>query len=160
MSQLNPNAALLKAVLGAAVSKATGTVANGVTSLFTITGGRVVITSLVGRVTTAIGATPSNAKLSFNPTAAGTTVDLCTAVAIASDAVEQTYTLATTHSTAAPGALIVAGDVGWASGVLAFPDILNAGVIEQNLSADPVGGAITWTVTWLPLDDGALLVAS
>lgn len=160
MSVLNPNAAFTKGILGTPVSKATGTVANGTTSLFTIAGGQVVITSLVGRVTTVIGSTVSNAKLVFNPTAAGTSVDMCTAVAITSDAVAQTYTFATTHSTAAPGALIVAGDVGWASGVLAFPDILNAGVIEQNLSADPVGGAITWTVTWIPLDEGATLVAA
>jgi hypothetical protein len=68
--------------------------------------------------------------------------------------------LATTHSTAAPGALIVAGDVGWASPVLPFPDVFNAGVIEQNLSADPVGGEITWTVTYIPLDNGASLVAA
>jgi hypothetical protein len=144
-------------LLGRAVSKATGVVANGTTSLFTIAGGRVVITSLVGRVTVAIGSTVSNAKLVYNPTAAGTSVDLCTAVAITSDAAEQTYTLATTHSTAAPGALIVAGDVGNASGVLSFPEILQAGAIEQNLSA---GGEITWTVTWFPYDDAATLVAA
>jgi hypothetical protein len=147
-------------ILGRAVSKSTGVLANGITSLFTIAGGRVVVTSLVGRVTVAIGSTVSNAKLTFNPTAAGTSVDICTAVAITSDAVEQTYTLATTHSTAAPGALIVAGDVGWASPVLPFPDVFNAGVIEQNLSADPVGGEITWTVTYIPLDNGASLVAA
>ncbi len=147
-------------LLGSKVTKATGVVANGVTNLFTITGGRVVVTSLIGRVTVAIGATASNAKLTFNPTAAGTSVDLCTAVSVASDAVEQTYTLASTHSTAAPGALITAGDVGWGSGILAFPDILQAGVIEQNLSADPVGGEISWSLTYFPYDNGASVAAA
>lgn len=146
--------------IGETATKATGLLVNGTTTLFTIAGGRVVITSIVGRVTVVIGSTVSNAKLVYNPTAAGTSVDLCTAVAITSDAVEQTYTLATTHSTAAPGALIVAGDVGNASGVLAFPEILQTGTIEQNLSADPVGGQITWTVTWYPYDDLGTLVAA
>jgi len=145
-------------LLGTAVSKATGTVANGTTSLFTIASGRVVITSLVGRVTTAIGATTSNAKLVYNPTAAGSSFDLCTAVDIASDAVEQTYYVA--GSVATVGALLVGGAVGQANGVFASPYILQAGAIEQNLSADPVGGAITWTVTYYPYDNGASLVAA
>jgi hypothetical protein len=141
-------------ILGEKVDKATGTLANGTTTLFTITGGRVLITSLIGRVTTAVGATTSNAKLVYNPTAAGTSFDLCTAVDIASDAVEQTYHLASTSTDAAPGALIVTGAVGQAiPGVLAFPMVLQAGTIEQNLSADPVGGAITWSICWAPYDD-------
>ncbi|HEX2657851.1 MAG TPA: hypothetical protein VHU40_06250 [Polyangia bacterium] len=145
-------------LLGTSVSKATGVVANGATTLFTIAGGRVVVTSLVGRVTTAIGSTGSNAKLVYNPTAAGTSFDLCTAVAIETDAVEQTYYIA--GSVASPGALLVGGAVGQANGIFSSPYILQAGTIEQNLSADPVGGAITWTVTYIPYDNGATLVAA
>ena len=145
-------------LLGSSVSKATGTVANGTTTLFTIAGGRVVLTSLIGRVTTLIGSTASNAKLVYNPTAAGTSFDLCTAVAIETDAVEQTYYIA--GSVASPGALLVGGAVGQANGVFSSPLILQAGTIEQNLSADPVGGAITWTVTYYPYDNGATLVAA
>lgn len=161
MSVILQGSQLRTLLLGNKVDKATGTVANGTTSLFTIAGGRVVVTSLVGRVTTAIGATVSNAKLVYNPTAAGTSFDLCTAVAIESDAVEQTYHLASTSSDAAPGALIVTGAVGQASpGLLTFPYIFQAGALEQNLSADPVGGAITWSVTWFPYDDLGTLVAA
>lgn len=145
-------------LLGTKADKATGVVANGITTLFTITGGRVVITSLVGRVTVAIGATTSNAKLTYNPTAAGTSFDLCTAVDIASDAVEQTYYLGGT--VASGGALLVGGAVGQSNAVLDNPLVLQAGTIEQNLSADPVGGQITWSVTWVPFDDGASLAAA
>lgn len=145
-------------LLGVVVNKATGTVANGATTLFNITGGRVVLTSLVGRVTTAIGATTSNCKLVYNPTAAGTSFDLCTAVDIASDAVEQTYYVA--GSVASGGALLVGGAVGQANGVFSTPYILQAGAIEQNLSADPVGGAITWSCTWYPYDNGASVAAA
>lgn len=145
-------------LLGQSVSKATGTVANGATTLFTIAGGRIVVTSLVGRVTTLIGSTASNAKLVYNPTAAGTSFDLCTAVAIETDAVEQTYYI--TGNVASTGALLVGGAVGQANPIFTNPYVLQAGTIEQNLSADPVGGAITWTVTYYPYDNGASLVAA
>lgn len=145
-------------VLGRVASKATGTVANGTTTLFNITSGRIVLTSLVGRVTTLIGSTASNCKLVYNPTAAGTSFDLCTAVAIETDAVEQTYYIAGT--VASVGALLVGGAVGQANGVFSSPLILQAGAIEQNLSADPVGGAITWSCTWFPYDNGASLAAA
>lgn len=145
-------------LLGTLVSKATGVVANGTTGLFTIAGGRVVVTSLIGRVTVAIGSTASNCKLVYNPTAAGTSFDLCTAVAITSDAVEQTYTIAGDVETV--GALLVAGAVGQGNGVFTKPYILQAGAIEQNLSADPVGGEITWTLTYVPYDNGATVVAA
>lgn len=159
MSVLNPNRAFAQGVIGNVVHKATGTLANGVTSLFTITGGRVLVVGILGRVTTAVGATTSNAKLSYNPTAAGTTFDLCTAVDIASDAVEQAYYIAGNVGT--PGALLVAGTVGQGNPVFSTGGYsLQAGVIEQNLSADPVGGAITWSVFWVPIDDGAALVAA
>jgi hypothetical protein len=158
MSVIIQGTQLRAILLGTLASKATGTVANGTTSLFTITGGRVIVTSLVGRVTTAIGATASNAKLVYNPTAAGTSFDLCTAVAIEADAVEQTYYVA--GSVATVGALLVGGAVGQSNGVFSSPYILQAGVIEQNLSADPVGGAITWSCTWFPYDDGAALAAA
>jgi hypothetical protein len=60
-----------------------------------------------------------------------------------------------------PGALIVAGTVGQAQPILRSPWLLQAGEIEANFSADPTGaGAISWTVTYVPYDDAATLVAS
>ncbi len=145
-------------LLGTPVSKATGTVATGTTTLFNINSGRVIITSLIGRVTTAIGATVATCKLVYNPTAAGTSFDLCTAVSIETDAVEQTYYIAGDVGT--PGALVVAGAVGQANPVFSKPLVLQAGTLEQVLSADPVGGAITWTVTYMPFDNGASVTAA
>lgn len=158
MSTILQGTQLRTILLGSKVDKATGVVANGTTSLFTISGGRVVLTSLIGRVTVAIGSTVSNCKLVYNPTAAGTSFDLCTAVAITSDAVEQTYTI--TGDVETTGALLVAGAVGQGNGVFSKPYILQAGAIEQNLSADPVGGQITWSLTYLPYDDGASVAAA
>src|ERR1044072_783672 len=121
MSVLIQGDQLRTILLGSAVSKATGTVAYGITKLFTIAGGLVVIPSLVGPVTKLIGSTASNFKLTYNPTAAGTSFDLCTAVAIETDAVEQTYYIA--GNVASPGALLVGGAVGQANGALSRPYI-------------------------------------
>lgn len=158
MSVLIQGDQLRTILLGTPVTKATGTVVTGTTTLFTIAGGRVLVTSLVGRVTTAIGATVSTCKLTYNPTAAGTSFDLCTAVSIETDAVEQTYYIA--GNVATPGALLVGGAVGQANPVFSSPYTLQAGTIEQILSADPVGGAISWTLTYVPYDNGASVVAA
>src|SRR4051812_1666863 len=65
---------------GTRVEKSTGTLAATTVPLFTIAGGLVAVTSLVGRVTTAVTVANSY-KLQHNP-AAGTTVDLCAATDI------------------------------------------------------------------------------
>jgi hypothetical protein len=158
MSVLNPNSAFMLAQYGPRVTKATGVLANGETSLFTIAGGKVLITGLLGTVTVAVGATASNAKLVFDPTAAGTDFDLCTATAITSDAVEQQYTIAGTVESV--GALLVTGAVGQCNPFFTDPLSLTPGAIHQNLSADPVGGEITWYVWYLPIDVGATVVAA
>lgn len=159
MSVLNPLGSLFLAQFGQQVQKATGVVANGETPLFTIAGGKVLVTGLLGFVTVAIGATASNAKLVFDPTAAGTDFDLCTATAITSDAVEQQYTIAATME-GGVGALLVAGTVGQCNPFFDKPLSLTPGQIHQNLSADPVGGEITWRVWYLPIDTGATVVAA
>lgn len=157
MSVYNGGAAYRKTILGESASK-TIDHANGAVSLFTTTGGRVLLTSLVGRVTVAMGATTSNLKLVYNPTATGTSFDMCTAVDVASDAVEQTYYIS--GSVASGGALLVGGAVGQANPVFEDGYLIQSGAIEANFSADATAGTIQWTVTWVPYDDGAVLVAA
>jgi hypothetical protein len=159
MSVYDNATAFRRAVLGARSSKSITTLGGSTKTLFNVTGGRVLVTSLVGRVTTAIGATTSNLKLVYNPTAAGTSFDMCTAVDIASDAVEQTYYI--TGSVASTGALLVGGAVGQANPVFEDGYLIQAGAIEANFSADPTGaGAIEWTITWISYDDGATAAAA
>lgn len=143
---------------GTKVEKSTGVLANGATNLFTISTGRVMVTALAGRVTTAVGATVSTCKLTFDPTAAGSNFDLCTAVAIETDAVEQAYYIA--GNVVTPGALLVGGTVGQANPIFAQPLMLSPGTILQTLSADPVGGVILWSVIYVALDAGATVVAA
>ncbi len=146
-------------IVGNTTKKSITTASGGTKSLFTVTGGRVLLTGILGRVTVAIGATTSNLKLVYNPTAAGSSFDMCTAVDIASDAVEQTYYI--TGSVASTGALLVGGAVGQANPMFEDGYSIQAGEIEANFSADPTGsGAIEWTVFWVPIDDAAALAAS
>ncbi|MFD3802640.1 hypothetical protein ACFWTC_03205 [Streptomyces sp. NPDC058619] len=138
-------------VLGSApVSKATGTLAATTVPLFTVAGGRVMVTSLFGVVTTSITVANSY-KLQFNPTT-GDTTDINAATDIG------------TTDTAA-GTVI-----GFGQGTTAAPALLKGG---YNIPASlplPVGqiesvsagtdGDITWYLTYVPFDDGATVVAA
>ena len=149
MSQLNPNAAFTKAVLGPMVSKSTGTLAATTVPLFTIAGGLVAVTSIVGRVTTAITVANSY-KLQHNPTN-GTTADIFAATDIG-----------TTDS--ALGEIFVATGlktdtvIKGARGISHPYIVMETGQIES-VSAG-TDGVLLWYVTWVPIDDGATLVAA
>lgn len=144
---------------GIRVDRATATLPQTATqAVFTISVGRVLVVGLVGEVTTAIGAgvTP-DLKLIYNPTAAGTSFDLCTAVSIASDAVGQMYYIA--GDVATPGALLVAGSVGQANPVFTKPLMLSEGDIEINMD-ESVTGSVSWSIIYVPWDADASVVAA
>lgn len=133
---------------GIMVSKSTGTLAATTVPLFTIAGGLVIVTSLVGRVTTAVTVANSY-KLQHNPTA-GTTVDICAATDIG------------TTDTAVGEILVVAGPkaTGLVVGALntSLKLIAETGQIEH-VSAG-TDGVIKWYLTYVPLDTGATVVAA
>jgi hypothetical protein len=139
--------------LGQRVEKATGTLAATTVPLFTIAGGRVGITSIYGLVTAAITVANSY-KLVSNPTT-GTTQDLCTATDLGTNDTPAGAVL----SMASPAAAITGGST---TTVVASPltgvVILPVGQIES-VSAG-TDGNITWVVYWIPMDDGATLVAA
>jgi hypothetical protein len=138
------------------VTKSTGTLAATTISLFTITGGEVLVTAMWGKVTTAITVANSY-KLQVNPTT-GDTGDLCAATDIGTNDSAAgsllTFSLATTT---APRKLIAgsASGGGYAEPLTA---VIPVGDIEH-VSAG-TDGVITWYVTWVPLVDGASLVAA
>ncbi len=151
-----PGAQLRRLVLGTAVAGAAKTVPQNATgTIFTVAGGRVLVTGLVGKVTTVIGGTTPSAKLVATPTV-GSANDLCTATAITADEVGTLYSI--------PGptgsALGVSGSgSGGVTGQTA-PVIVAAGTIGVNVSAADATGAIQWTLTYVPLDDGATVTAA
>lgn len=131
------------------VSKATGTLAATTVPLFTIAGGEVMITAMWGKVTTAITVANSY-KLQTNPTT-GDTADLTTATDIGTTDTAAGTILGVLDQTDTPPDLNRGGKA--LSGV-----VVSTGQIEH-VSAG-TDGNITWYVQWVPLTDGATLVAA
>ena len=138
-------------VLGSRVEKSTGTLAATTISLFTVAGGKVLVTSIVGEVTTAITVANSY-KLQHNPTV-GTTKDLCAATDIGTTDTPLGNLLGFQGLT---GDSIVTGP--GAVPTIKQPIVLTAGVIES-VSAG-TDGVINWVITYVPLDNGASVTAA
>lgn len=130
------------------------------TAMFTVAGGRVLITSLIGEVTTAVQAQACNLNVTIDPTGAGAAADLAAATEINGDAVGTFYTVngvvldllgsqtdggtqVPTHATARVGR----------------PFLVPAGSIFLKTSATNTG-ATAWSLTYIPYDDGASVVAA
>lgn len=154
MSVLNDGAAFLKAVLGLKVSRATATLPQTAqAAIFTVSTGRVIVTSLVGTVTTATGATATNLSVIGNPTT-GTDVVLASVVASASKEIGSTFTLPVTF-----GSALQVQNAGGAGTPLGTGFVLNPGTLDILTSASNTG-SIKWDLTYLPLDDGAAVTAA
>jgi hypothetical protein len=161
MSVYNEAAAFTKGVLGSLTRKPTqAVVTNSTNTLFTVTGGLVMVTALVGRVTTAIPNTASlTAKIVYTPSG-GSAADLSAATAITDDAIGTFYTL---PATALPADLVSeitaagseAPNINFAT-ISPIRLILGAGVIGLTVSNHTsTPGAVSWYCGWVPLDDGA-----
>lgn len=150
MSVWTDPADLRKWALGLEVSKATGTLAAETKALFTVSG-RVMVTSFYGVVTTAI--TVANSfKLQHNPTT-GTTSDIVAATDIGTTDTPIGNVLG---FSGVKTASIVHGP--GSAPTLTSGVIFTAGSIEQ-VSAG-TDGAITWYLTYVPLDASATVVAA
>lgn len=134
----------------AAVLPATAT-----SHIFLISGGRVVVTSLVGQVTTVCSGTATTVSLGTTPTVGtANTTGLSTATAITSLEVGSLVSLPLTK-----GALQVGSNGG--AGVQIMGDgglVVPAGNIDITTSATNTG-AFKWTLTYYPFDDGAFVTA-
>ncbi len=126
-------------------------------ALFTVTK-RVLLKRLVGVVTTAIGNVPNVTHLQLNSTGAGATTDLCLAVGgldIDNDAADTNYTI-----TGAFGdAMVATLDIPAAT--TKYEIVLPPGDLEVECAGnDGGGGRVRWTATYVPLEDGAQMVAA
>jgi hypothetical protein len=156
MSQLNPLKGFTQSILGERVDRATDTLpATTDEALFTIAGGRVVITSIVGEVTTVIQTQANDTKLKFNPTATGADTDLCAALDTTASAVGTLFGITGDFSDAMKSGLLCLE----ADSVLEHPIILSEGAIELDCAATNTG-SISWSITYVPYDDGAYVVAA
>lgn len=139
--------------LGRRVQGKTSTVSGaGTHQLFTVAGGEVLITSLYGKVTTAITGASGTYAIQVDPTAGDT------------DTVVTATPLGATDVTA--GTLLGVRDQGdgttdFAPGQFALSGlVVAAGEIELVAADASADGVIEWYATYVPLTDGATLAAS
>jgi hypothetical protein len=130
-------------------NKATATLPATTTgTLFTVTG-RVNVLQIIGEVTTALGATVTNLKLTSVPTV-GSTVDLCANGAVASLALGTQLTI-----TGTPANALVATN--GASVTQASALMVKAGTISAVTDATNTG-SVKWKVIYTPIDPGAMII--
>lgn len=135
----------------APISKAYGTVAAETKILFTVSGGRVAVTSMFGLVTTAM-TVANTVKLQCNPTT-GDTCDIAVATDLGTTDTAAGTTIGFGQGTTAAPALLRCG---YWHGTLILP----VGDIEQVTTGTNPDGGITWYLTYVPYDDGATVVAA
>jgi hypothetical protein len=169
MGVLNNGTAFTRGILGTAVTKTTTLSAATTASLFTVSG-LVVVTAILGKVTTAI-TVANTVKLQANPTV-GTTGDLCAATDLGTT---DTPAGSLLSITGAPGEGILQGvgtvplwpvteaqptavttvQTGGAASVA-----IGAGTIEMVTTGTALDGVIQWYVTYVPIDAGASIAAA
>jgi len=143
----------VKVLHGQKVSKATAALPQTAdVALFTITGGRIFLVMILGEVTTVIQTQANNTKLKFNPTATGADQDLCAVLSITADAVGELYTITGIVADALRSDLLIGQ-------AMTNYLVLSEGDIELDCAASNTG-SVGWDMWWIPLDDGATVVAA
>lgn len=168
MSVLRPYDALTLGILGTPVKKSY-TFATETKDLFTVSG-LVLVTGIVGKVTTAI-TVANTVKLVSNPTT-GTSSDLCAATDIGTTDTPAGDLLSITGAPAesmifgigAVGRFPVTEAASSAStNVLTGGGqgiFIGAGVIQQVTTGTSPDGVVDWWLTWVPIETGATVVAA
>ena len=150
MSEYLDGKALRKLNLGRRVDRALSTHIAATTPYFNIVGGRVLLTGLVGLVTTASGA--NACQWVANPTTGTATQVLCAALdinpALVGDSLVITGIVANAMTYGGAGGL----------GAIAAPVLLLVGALSFIAAA--ADGATSWSLTYIPWDDGAYVTAA
>lgn len=156
MAAFDSGKSLRKLLFGSKVEEPAAVLpATATAHIFTVSGGRVIVTGLVGQCTTVCTATATTLSVGVTPTTGtASTTGLCTATAITSAEVGSLVSLpqvkgALLANTVAGGAVQVNGSDGY---------VVQPGTIDITTSATNTG-AFKWTLTYVPLDDGATVTA-
>lgn len=153
MSVYVPGSTYTKGLLGLQVARATATLpATAAGALYTISGGRIALTAIVGKVTTIIQNQANNTKLVSNPTV-GTSSDLCAVLNIAADEVGCLYGITGLASDALVGA-----NAAYAP-LPRNPLVIPQGTIDLDCAATNTG-SVAWDLWYVPLDAGAAVAAA
>lgn len=159
MSSLIKTSATRFLGLGTLVSRATAALPQTAAgNIFTVTGGRVLVTTIVGQVTTIIQNQANVTKLQAVP-AVGSTVDLSATVDIANLEVGGLLGL-TIAQTATPFSLALAKQLAGALPIdMGVGVIIATGAIALNCGASNTG-SVKWDLTYWPFDTGASVSAA
>jgi len=143
----------INALLGIRVDKAAATLpATGNQTIFTVSGGRVLVTMLFGEVSTVIQAQINNLKVTSASTV-GTAVDLAANLDV------NAKEAGTLFLVEGDGTALVGASAGAAVNAIGFtPLIIPTGVIRITTSATNTG-ATKWQLWYFPLDTGATVVS-
>lgn len=148
---------LRKLVLGQKVTRAAALLpATATANIFTVTGGRVMITSFCGLAVVVSPATTNTLKVSVAPTT-GTGADLCTAVSVASKEAGSQILL---PDPVASGSNLVVVTAGGNAPVSSHRFMVPTGTITLTTSGTAATGTWQWDLTYVPLDDGAAVAAA
>lgn len=144
--------AAAKIGLGVGVHRASASLpASGTTALFNVVGGRVLLVALFGYITTVIQTQTCTAKFQLNPTAAGTSVDICATLDItAKAAFSSLYITGVAADAMLNGVAFPLMSTKW---------VANTGTIDLVLSATNTG-AVQWSAFYLPIDANAYIEAA
>lgn len=156
----------LRKLLGVHVAKtATALVQNAGVDLYTVSGGRVLVTAFLGEVTTVIGANALTVKYQHTKSG-GSAADLSAATTITSDAVGTLYGITGVAADLISVQTVAGTEVPNVTFLSLFPSgikgvILPAGTLSiLSSNADPDGGALKHDLFYIPLDYGASVVAA
>jgi hypothetical protein len=142
-------------VLGQVVQRAAALLpATTQAAIFTVAGGKVLVTSLIGEVVVAMPATANTVKITGNPTA-GTDVDWTSATSTASKEAGSILTPAVTA-----GGALVAANAGGGNAIAPAGYVAQIGTIDLVTSGTAATGTVKWTLTYVPIDDGASVSAA
>jgi hypothetical protein len=130
--------------------------ANATTNLFTVSG-LVLVTGIVGLVTTVMSATATSLSLNHDPTI-GSAANLCAATVVTSDTAGTLYGFSgvITELLVSSGTDVPSEAYTRLSGV---KTVLNDGVIGQVGTAVNTG-VVAWHLTYVPISSGASVVAA
>ncbi len=127
-------------------------------SIFTITGGKILVRGIYGEVVVAIGAVANATKIKFTGTNPVATTDLCATLDINAKASGSVFTIVGVVATAMKSTtnnLVVPADNIAAPGL-----VLGSGAIKVDCAGSSVTGTVKWTLVYDIIDSGANVAAA
>ncbi len=140
--------------LGQTTERATAVLTLATVALFTVSGGRILVTQILGEITTVINGVATVISLQADPTT-GTTRAICADLDINAFAAGDILGITGINTDAMLPPASSGVIEGQTMGV-----IVQEGTIDVISAVATTPGSIKWTLKWIPIDEGAAVVAA